>query len=236
MIKGTTEGESISVWFMGTRRDAWVAESLKQKTPQYLNIGEPHQCFLIIICEDSLFPTAEDLQQFAKLPMLREIETTRTVPINHDDADGTPADGKEVQICDVYGRIEKFSIECSTEGELIKVWFKGRHERPSWRDRASSHKTLTPTSRRGTEPGYQIGTSRRKNRLRLLKREISSRNRLCYWIRGSGNEYTLDTTDLISEKSGLWLLGTEFWSRTWPMEVRRFEVDYVKSMSLCEGA
>ncbi|OBT77564.1 hypothetical protein VF21_04626 [Pseudogymnoascus sp. 05NY08] len=30
MIKDATEGESISVWFMGTKRDAWVAESLKQ--------------------------------------------------------------------------------------------------------------------------------------------------------------------------------------------------------------
>lgn len=33
-LEEITEGESISVWFRGMRRDAWVAESLKQKIPQ----------------------------------------------------------------------------------------------------------------------------------------------------------------------------------------------------------
>lgn len=122
-IKKVTEGESISVWFKGTRRDACVVESLKPVS-QNLNIEEPPPRFPIIICQDGLFSTAEKLQQFANLPILPEIETTRIVPINYDDADGAPADGKEVQICgvDVDQRI---NIDYLTEGETINVWFKG---------------------------------------------------------------------------------------------------------------
>lgn len=123
-IEDVTEGESISVWFRGTRRDAWVARSSKPSTYR------PPPRFPIIICVDSLFSSAEELQQFSELPMLPEIETTRIVPINYDDADGTPADGKEVQICDV-DEIEKSRIEYFTEGELINVWFKGA-TRTAW--------------------------------------------------------------------------------------------------------
>ncbi|KFY97293.1 hypothetical protein V500_02134 [Pseudogymnoascus sp. VKM F-4518 (FW-2643)] len=122
-IKKVTEGESILVWFKGTIRFAWVAESLKPVS-QNLNIEEPPPRFPIIICQDGLFSTAEKLQQFTNLPMLPEIETTRIVPISYDDADGPPADSKEVQICSVDVD-QKINIDYLTEGETIKVWFKG---------------------------------------------------------------------------------------------------------------
>ncbi|OBT45880.1 hypothetical protein VE00_04232 [Pseudogymnoascus sp. WSF 3629] len=135
-IKDVTEGESISVWFGGIRRDAWVAESLKQKIPQYMNTGESRQCFPIIICQDGLFSMAEKLQQFANLPMLPEIETARIVPMNYDEVDGASTDSKEVQICNVDGN-KKYHIEYVTEGEIISVWFNGT-TRTAWLARSLS--------------------------------------------------------------------------------------------------
>ncbi|OBT66861.1 hypothetical protein VE03_04140 [Pseudogymnoascus sp. 23342-1-I1] len=123
-IKDVTEGESISVWFKGTRRDAWVAKRLKQKIPWRSDVGDPQLRFPIIICQDGLFSTAEELQQFANLPMLPEIETTMIVPMNYDDADGPPVDSKEVQICGV-DEDKRYSIGYITRGESVNVWFKG---------------------------------------------------------------------------------------------------------------
>lgn len=84
--------------------------------------------YLIIICQDGLLSTAEELQQFANLPMLLDIETTRIVPMTYDDADGPPADSKERQICAVNGD-QRYSIEYITRGESINVWFKGMSTR-----------------------------------------------------------------------------------------------------------
>lgn len=124
MIEDATEGESISVWFIGTRREAWVARSLRQ-IPLNLHIREPPQRFVVIICQDGLFSTVEELQQFSDLSMLPEIETTMIVPMNYNDADGPPCDGKEVQICNVDGDKE-IDIKYATEGEFVNVWFMGK--------------------------------------------------------------------------------------------------------------
>lgn len=52
------------------------------------------------------------------------------VPMNYNDADGPPCDGKEVQICNVDGDKE-IDIKYATEGELVNVWFMGK-TRAAW--------------------------------------------------------------------------------------------------------
>ncbi|KFY12886.1 hypothetical protein V491_06606 [Pseudogymnoascus sp. VKM F-3775] len=169
-----TDGEPITVWFRGTRREAWVAESLKRVT-QNVNIrdeaegncegiqGEstspwspevyrgaagaylsgtdkPPLRFPIIISKDGLFPTAEKLQQFANIPMLPDMRTTKIVSISRTNEDGPPVDGKEVQICDVDCN-QKFKIEGTTKGEILYVWFMGE-TRAAWLARSLGQSSI----------------------------------------------------------------------------------------------
>lgn len=231
-IKEVTEGDSISVWFRGTRRDAWVAESLKPVS-QNLNIEEPPPRFPIIICQDGLFSTAVKLQQFANFPMLPEMETTRIVPISCDDADGPPADGIEVQVCgvDVDQRI---NIDYLTEGETFNVWFKGA-KMEAWLARSLRRsQSIDPDfygrKRTWISKGYFWGE---------ITQTLVTEERNFEWKRtfvvgdgASGNEQTSDTTYGISQKSGFWMLGKEFQCRNWLMDKGSFEADYIKSHGL----
>ncbi|KFY08402.1 hypothetical protein V492_06267 [Pseudogymnoascus sp. VKM F-4246] len=152
--RDATEGEPISVWFGGTRRDAWVAKSLKAMPEnadievRTLSIEEkkeiiskrpaspwpaeaweaaralPEPRFPIIISEDGLFSTIERLRELVDLPSSLEVETTTISPAPWEDASTPPGDGKEVQFCDVDYDVNS-KIEDLTEGESIFVWFKG---------------------------------------------------------------------------------------------------------------
>lgn len=174
MVEDATDGEPITVWFRGTRREAWVAESLKRVT-QNVNIrdeaegncegiqGEPTSPwspevyrgaagaylsgtdkpplrFPIIISKDGLFPTAEKLQQFANIPMLPDMGTTKIVSISRTNGDGPPVDGKEVQICDVDCN-QKFKIDGATKGEILYVWFMGK-TRATWLARSLGQSSI----------------------------------------------------------------------------------------------
>lgn len=73
MIEDATEGESISVWFIGTRREAWVARSLRQK-PLNLHIREPPQHFVVIIAKTAYF---QRLKNFSSSPICQCFQRLR---------------------------------------------------------------------------------------------------------------------------------------------------------------
>ncbi|KFY48574.1 hypothetical protein V495_01226 [Pseudogymnoascus sp. VKM F-4514 (FW-929)] len=88
----------------------------------------PPPRFPFIIGQDSLFSTAEKLQQLASLPSPPDVETTTVAPWPWEDKDA--ADDRKVLICDFDWDLNH-RIRDTTEGENVSVMFKGT-ERFAW--------------------------------------------------------------------------------------------------------
>jgi hypothetical protein len=126
-----TDSESNLEECLNAHESPWTEEAWRAARDDFLSgIERSPPSFGVIICQESPFSTAEKLEQFARLPVLPEIVTTMIVPINHDDTDGPPADGKEVQFCEINWN-NAFRIKGDTAGEFINIWFK-RMTKKAW--------------------------------------------------------------------------------------------------------